>query len=150
MPKFTIGDVALMTGYDLVRDGQTVRRGELLEPGTDLTLNLYWQPEPGQAERAGRTEAFVRLTNIDEQNWWFATESGREPVGASGAYRTALPVRIPSGLAPGVYQLDVGALTREGRPLGVKNMELVELLPTQGSIRLGPLYVTEEIGRAHV
>src|SRR5262249_18304038 len=28
-----------------------------------------------------------------------------------------------------------------GRPLGVRNMELVELLPTQGSIRIGPIQV---------
>lgn len=140
--KFTLGEVATLTGYDLLHGGVQLRRGELIEPGTSLTLNLYWQPEPGQAERASRAEAFVRLTNIDEQNWWFAVETAREPVGGTGAYRTTVPVTIPPGLAPGVYQLDVGALT-QGRPVGVRNMELVELLPTQGSIRLGPLHVTE-------
>jgi hypothetical protein len=140
--KFTLGDVATLTGYDLFRAGSPLKRGELLDPGTNLSLNLYWRPEPGQAERAARTEAFVRLTNIDEQNWWFATETAREPVGSDGDYRTTIPVQIPEGLAPGVYQLDVGALS-QGRNIGVRNMELVELLPTQGSIRLGPLYVTE-------
>src|SRR5262249_12486003 len=138
--KFNVGDVATLTGYDLLRTGSPLGRDELLEPGSSLTLNLYWKPEPGQADRAARTESFVRLTNIDEQDWSFATETAREAVGSDGAYKTTLPVEIPAGLAPGVYQLDVGAL-QQGRPLGVRNMELVELLPTQGSIRLGPLHV---------
>jgi hypothetical protein len=143
--KFTLGDVATLTGYDLIQDGKPLKRGELLQPGSSLTLNLYWRAEPGQADRAARTEAYARLTNIDEQNWSFATETARGPTGANDGYRTTIPVQIPEGLAPGVYQLDVGALS-QGRPIGVRNMELVELLPTQGSIRLGPLYVTEGDG----
>ncbi len=140
--KITLGDVATLTGYDLLRSGTQLKRGELVEPGTSLMVNLYWKPEPGQADRAARSEAFVRLTNIDEQNWSFATETARESIGTDGSYRTSVPLEVPAGLAPGVYQLDVGALS-QGRNIGVRNMELVELLPTQGSIRLGPLHVTE-------
>lgn len=141
--KINLGDAMTLLGYDLLQAGQPVRHGEVVSPGAELSMRLYWRGERNQEDRAARTETFARLTNIDEQVWWFGRETGREPVGSDGLFRTTVPLNVPAGMAPGVYQIDVGALTREGRPLGVRYMELVELLPTQGSIRLGPLAVGE-------
>ena len=58
----------------------------------------------------------------------------REAVPGSDAFRSSVRLPVPAAQAPGAYQIDIGAMTREGRPLAVKNMELVELLPTQGSV----------------
>jgi hypothetical protein len=81
------------------------------------------------------------LTNIDEQQWSQAVEIAREALPDGSSFRSLLQLPIPGAQPPGLYQIDIGAQERNGRPLAVKNMELVELLPTQGSVRLGPLPV---------
>src|SRR5439155_23296097 len=70
-----------------------------------------------------------------------ALEETHDALPDGTGFRSALRLPVPFGQAPGVYQIDVGALARDGKPYAVKNMELVELLPTEGSVRLGPLLV---------
>src|SRR5262249_28098357 len=113
-----------------------------VEPGTTLELSTYWQGiNARDTERLNRTQPYARLANIDEQNWSFNVEEHREPLTPDGnTFRSDTRLQVPVGLPPGDYQIDLGAYVGD-RPLGVRNMELVELLPTQGSIRIGPVQV---------
>ncbi|MBA2448207.1 MAG: hypothetical protein H0V51_09290 [Chloroflexi bacterium] len=140
--KINLGDTLMLLGYDLRVGGQLLGRTDSVPAGTRLELATYWRGIGPDAERIARTQPYARLSNIDEQNWAFVTESGRASLDADGhTFRSDTAIDVPSGLPPGVYQIDLGAFTREGRPLPVRNMELVELLPTQGSIRVGPIQV---------
>ena len=140
--KINLGDTLMLLGYDLRVGGQLLGRTDSVPPGTQLELATYWRGIGTDAERIARSQPYARLSNIDEQNWAFATENGRASLDAEGrTFRSDTTIAVPSGLPPGVYQIDLGAFTREGRPLPVRNMELVELLPTQGSIRVGPVQV---------
>ena len=106
-----------------------------------LELSTYWQAIDRDPERLARTQPYARLANIDEQNWGFVVEESRQPLTPDGfTFRSDTRLQVPSGLPPGVYQIDLGLFVG-GRPVGVRNMELVELLPTQGSIRVGPVQV---------
>jgi hypothetical protein len=139
--KVNLGDTLMLLGYDLRVDGRPLERNVALPPGTTLELSTYWQTIGRDAERAVRARPYARLTNIDEQNWDFATEQARTSVGDGTVFRSDHLLRAPSGLPPGLYQIDVGALSRDGRPLPIRDMELVELLPSQGWVRIGPVQV---------
>lgn len=140
--KINLGDSLMLLGYDLRVNGQLLPHLQPVEPGTTLELSTYWQAiDTRDPERVERAQPYARLTNIDEQNWDFAVEERRESVTPDGlTFRSDTRLEVPTGLPPGVYQIDLGAFM-QGRPLGVRNMELVELLPTQGSIRIGPVQV---------
>jgi hypothetical protein len=139
--KINVGDAVMLLGYDLRVNGQLLPHLQPVEPGTTLELSTYWQALTRDPERIGRTQPYARLANIDEQNWGFVVEESRQAVTPDGfTFRSDTRLQVPSGLPPGVYQIDLGAFVG-GRPAGVRNMELVELLPTQGSIRVGPVQV---------
>jgi hypothetical protein len=141
--KIDLGDTAMLLGYDLRVNGQLLPHLQPVEPGTELQLSTYWQAINRDPERIARTQPYARLANIDEQNWGFVVEEQRQPLTPDGmTFRSDTRLQIPSGLPPGVYQIDLGLFVG-GRPVGVKNMELVELLPTQGSIRIGPVQVKQ-------
>ncbi len=140
--KINVGDTLMLLGYDLRANGQLLARTESVPAGTTLELSTYWHglTEP---QRVARTKPYARLSNIDEQNWGFVTETSRTSLRQDGmTFRSDLILQVPRGLPPGVYQIDLGAFSRDGRPMPVRNMELVELLPTQGSIRVGPVQVS--------
>ncbi|MFN8523204.1 MAG: hypothetical protein U0821_08885 [Chloroflexota bacterium] len=140
--KINLGDTLMLLGYDLRVNGALLERTHAVPSGTTLQLATYWQGISLDADRVARSRAYARLSNIDEQNWSFATEVARAPISADGSiFRSDLELAVPPGLPPGVYQIDLGAFGRDGRPFGVRNMELVELLPTQGSVRVGPVEV---------
>ena len=140
--KINLGGELMLLGYDLTVDGAPLGRTDSVPSGTTLGLATYWQSITRDAERIARTQPYARLSNIDEQNWGFATEATRTPLTPDGmTFRSDTQLAVPSGLPPGVYQIDLGAFSRNGRPLPVRNMEMVELLPTQGSIRVGPVQV---------
>jgi len=139
--KINVGDVAMLLGYDLRVNGQLLPHLQPVEAGTVLELSTYWQAISRDPERLARSQPYARLANIDEQNWGFVVEQRRESLSADGlTFRSDTQLLVPNGLPPGVYQIDLGMFVG-GRPVGVKNMELVELLPTQGSIRVGPVQV---------
>ena len=139
--KINLGDTAMLLGYDLRVNGQLLPHLQPVEPGTVLELSTYWQSIDRDAERLARSQPYARLANIDEQNWGFVIEERRQPLTPDGfTFRSDTRIQVPPGLPPGVYQIDLG-LFIGGRPVGVRNMELVELLPTQGSIRVGPVQV---------
>lgn len=138
--KIDLGASVRLLGYDLLLDGHPLERRQPVAPGSVLDLAVWWQPLEG-GERASSTRIYARLSNIDEQRWSQAIETAREEIGAGGLLRSRVRLPVPPAQPPGVYQIDIGAFGRDGRPLPVKNMELVELLPTQGSVRLGPLLV---------
>ncbi|MCC7372311.1 MAG: hypothetical protein IT306_28110 [Chloroflexi bacterium] len=139
--KINVGDTAMLLGYDLRVNGQLLPHLQPVEPGTVLELSTYWEAIQRDAERLARSQPYARLSNIDEQNWGFVVEERRQPLTADGfTFRSDTRLLVPNGLPPGVYQIDLGLFVG-GRPQGVKNMELVELLPTQGSIRVGPVQV---------
>jgi len=140
--KINLGDTLMLLGYDLRVNGQLLPHLQPVTPGTTLELSTYWQAiNDRDPERIGRARPYARLANIDEQNWSFGTEEQRQNVTADGmTFRSDTRLEVPVGLPPGVYQIDLGAFIQD-RPLGVRNMELVELLPTQGSIRIGPVQV---------
>jgi hypothetical protein len=139
--KINLGDTAMLLGYDLRVNGQLLPHLQPVEPGTHLELSTYWQSIDRDAERMARSQPYARLANIDEQNWGFVVEESRQALTPDGfTFRSDTRLLVPSGLPPGVYQIDLGLFVG-GRPVGVRNMELVELLPTQGSIRVGPVQV---------
>ena len=139
--KINLGDTAMLLGYDLRVNGQLLPHLQPVEPGTTLELSTYWQSIDRDAERLARSQPYARLANIDEQNWGFVVEESRQALTADGfTFRSDTRLLVPNGLPPGVYQIDLGLFVG-GRPVGVRNMELVELLPTQGSIRVGPVQV---------
>jgi hypothetical protein len=141
--KINLGDTAMLLGYDLRVNGQLLPHLQPVEPGTELQLSTYWQAIARDPERIERTQPYARLANIDEQNWGFVVEEQRQRLTPDGlTFRSDTRLMVPSGLPPGVYQIDLGLFVG-GRPVGVKNMELVELLPTQGSIRVGPVQVKQ-------
>lgn len=129
-----------LLGYDTSVDGRPLGRRETVRPGSTLDLQVYWRGIDA-TDRAASSKLYARLSNIDEQQWSQAVEISREPAPDGQAFRSLIRLPIPGAQPPGLYQIDVGALGRDGRPFAVKNMELVELLPTQGSVRLGPLLV---------
>jgi hypothetical protein len=138
--KINLGDRLMLLGYDLRADGHLLGRTDSVPAGTWLELSTFWQ-RLGQHDPDTEFEPYARLSNIDEQNWGFVVEHARTELGPGDRmFRSDLALQVPPGLPPGVYQIDLGAF-RDGRPLGVRNMELVELLPTQGSIRVGPVQV---------
>ncbi|MDP8923708.1 MAG: hypothetical protein M3O34_12610, partial [Chloroflexota bacterium] len=140
--KINLGDTLMLLGYDLTVDGVPLGRTDSVPAGTTLDLSTYWQGIDREPERIRRTQPYARLSNIDEQNWGFATEARRTALTPDGlTFRSDTQLVVPAGLPPGVYQIDLGAFSRTGRPMPVRNMELVELLPTQGSIRVGPVHV---------
>ena len=140
--KINLGDTLMLLGYDLRVGGALLGRTDSVPPGSRLELATYWQGIASDPDRVARSQPYARLSNIDEQNWGFVGEAARTNLAADGlTFRSDMALDVPSGLPPGVYQIDLGAFTREGRPLPVRNMELVELLPTQGSIRVGPVQV---------
>lgn len=139
--KINVGDTAMLIGYDLRVNGQLLPHLQPVEPGTVLELSTYWEAIQRDPERLARSQPYARLSNIDEQTWDFAVEESRESLTRDGfTFRSDTRLTVPSSMAPGVYQIDLGMFVG-GRPVGVKNMELVELLPTQGSIRVGPIQV---------
>jgi hypothetical protein len=139
--KINLGDTAMLLGYDLRVDGQILPHLTPVEPGTVLQLSTYWQSIDRDREKLERSQPYARLANIDEQNWGFVVEESRRALTADGfTFRSDTHLKVPNGLPPGVYQIDLGLFVG-GRPVGVRNMELVELLPTQGSIRVGPVQV---------
>jgi hypothetical protein len=139
--KINLGDTAMLLGYDLWVDGQVLPHLTPVEPGTVLQLSTYWQSIDRDREKLERSQPYARLANIDEQNWGFVVEESRQVLTADGfTFRSDTHLKVPNGLPPGVYQIDLGLFVG-GRPMGVRNMELVELLPTQGSIRVGPVQV---------
>jgi hypothetical protein len=141
--KINLGDTAMLLGYDLRVNGELLPHLQPVEPGTTLELATYWQAIKRDAETIERTQPYARLSNIDEQNWGFVVEESRQNISPDGfTFRSNTRIQVPSGLPPGVYQIDLGLFVG-GRPVGVKNMELVELLPTQGSIRIGPVQVKQ-------
>ena len=140
--KINLGDTLMLLGYDLKVNGVPLGRTDSVPSGTTLELSTYWQGIDREPERVARTQPYARLSNIDEQNWGFVTEQSRVPITPDGlTFRSDTRLVVPPGLPPGVYQLDLGAFSRSGRPMPVRNMEMVELLPTQGSIRVGPVQV---------
>ena len=140
--KINVGDELMLLGYDLNVNGVPLGRTDSVPAGTTLELSTYWQAISREPERVSRTEPYARLSNIDEQNWDFATEATRTALTPDGmTFRSDMQLTVPAGLPPGVYQIDLGAFSRSGRPMPVRNMEMVELLPTQGSIRVGPVQV---------
>ncbi|MGE3273081.1 MAG: hypothetical protein AB7P40_30390, partial [Chloroflexota bacterium] len=139
--KINLGDTAMLLGYDLRINGQLLPHLQPVEPGTVLELSTYWEAIERDQERLARSTPYARLSNIDEQNWGFVVEESRQALSADGfTFRSDTRLQVPNGLPPGVYQIDLGLFVG-GRPVGVRNMELVELLPTQGSIRVGPIQV---------
>src|SRR4051812_33976311 len=139
--KINLGDTAMLLGYDLRVNGELLPHLQPVVPGTTLELSTYWQAIDRDPAHIARAAPYARLANIDEQNWGFVEEESRQPLTADGlSFRSDSRLLVPSGLPPGVYQIDLGLFVG-GRPVGVKNMELVELLPTQGSIRIGPVQV---------
>jgi hypothetical protein len=149
--KINLGDTLMLLGYDLRVNGQILPHLRPVEPGTTLELSTYWQGiNPRDAERLSRAEPYARLANIDEQNWSFNVEEHRQALTPDGlTFRSDTRLQVPTGLPPGVYQIDLGVFVG-GRPLGVRNMELVELLPTQGSIRIGPIQVQRGNGEGQL
>ncbi len=140
--KINLADTLMLIGYDLRVEGKPLGRTDNVQAGTTVELSTYWQGISRDPDRVNRTRPYARLSNIDEQNWGFVVESARTSLGPDGLiFRSDMALAVPSGLPPGVYQIDLGAFARDGRPMPVRNMELVELLPTQGSIRVGPLQV---------
>jgi hypothetical protein len=140
--KINLSDTLMLIGFDMRVDGRQLGRIESVPPGADVVVSTYWQTLVDDQDRIARAKPYARLSNIDEQNWAFITETSRTNLDSRGSlFRSDMPLKIPSGMAPGVYQLDLGVFARDGRPMAVRNMELVELLPTQGSIRVGPVLV---------
>jgi hypothetical protein len=141
--KIDLGSTIQLVGYDLGTDGRLLGWREAATAGSHLDLGIYWQPMGAtQAdEQAAASRVYARLSNIDEQQWSQAIEESREALPDGRTFRSLVRLPVPPAQPPGVYQIDVGAQARDGKPYPVKNMELVELLPTQGSVRLGPLRV---------
>jgi hypothetical protein len=141
--KIDLDNAIQLLGYDLLRDGQPLARRQTVQAGSTLELAVYWRSLDGSEPAAG-SRIYARLSNIDEQQWSQALEESRETLRDGSIVRSLLKLPIPPGQGPGAYQIDVGAVARNGRNLPVKYMELVELLPTQGSVRLGPLLVRSD------
>jgi hypothetical protein len=138
--KIDLGSALQLLGYDVSQAGRPLQRRETVPPGSTLDLTVYWRPlEAG--DRVATSRVYARLSNIDEQQWSQAVETDREPLDGGQLFRSHVKLPIPAAQPPGVYQIDIGAVGRDGRPFAVRNMEQVELLPTQGSVRLGPLLV---------
>ncbi len=95
---------------------------------------------------ARRTDPAVRASQTSTSKT--GTSASRLPARGLAehglTFRSDLALEIP-GRSAAAYQIDLGAFSREGRPL-IRNMELVELLPTQGSIRVGPIQVAQRGG----
>jgi hypothetical protein len=138
--KIDLGTTMQLLGYDLGANGQPLAPRQSVLPGSQLDLNVYWRPLDS-SDQSVDSSVYARLTNIDEQQWSQAVEVSREPLPDGSSFRSQIQLPIPGAQPPGLYQIDIGAQERNGRPLAVKNMEMVELLPTQGSVRLGPLRV---------
>ena len=138
--KIDLGTTIQLLGYDLDLAGHPLGRRESVPAGSQLDLRIDWRALDSP-DRAAASKIYARLSNIDEQQWSQAVEASHDALPDGRTFRSSIRLPVPAGQAPGVYQIDVGAVARDGRPYPVKNMELVELLPTQGSVRLGPLLV---------
>ncbi len=143
--KIDLNGTLLLLGYDLRVGGPPLGRTESVPPGTTLDVTTHWRSigsdTPGVAVRP-----YARLSNIDDQHW--AMDIGGSLLGgtADGMLRGQASLRVPEGLPPGVYQVELGALDGDGRPMPVRGRELVELLPVQTSVRVGPIQVRRGVG----
>lgn len=141
--KIDLGSSIRLLGYDLMLAGRPLARRDTVPPGSQLELAVYWLAldSPQARERSSGPKVYARLTNIDEQQWSQAVETRSETLPDGQTVRSLVLLPVPPAQPPGAYQIEVGLFAGDSKPLAVKNMELVELLPTQGSVRLGPLLV---------
>ncbi|MBI4320787.1 MAG: glycosyltransferase family 39 protein [Chloroflexi bacterium] len=130
-------------GYDLVgvewSEGSAVR----VLPDTSFQVSIFWRMQ--DPLRAARIRPFVRLTNSFNQTWAYTESPVDYPnsqTGPEDVISTTLALDVQSGLAPGIYQVEVGfqsASTRE--PLEPRRVQVVPLLPGEKGARIGPIIV---------
>ena len=129
--KINLGDTAMLLGYDLRVNGQLLPHLQPVSPGRCSSSR-----RTGSRSTATPSASSGPSRTRDSRTSTSRTGASSSRRVATRSHRMASPFaatrtsRSP-GLPPGVYQIDLGLFVG-GRPVGVRNMELVELLPTRG------------------
>jgi len=102
-PRFDLGGQAALVGYDFPQDA--------VRPGDTLPVTLFWQ---AQARIPADYQVFVHLIGPDGQP---VAQGDKTPLDGDWpttawepgqTFRDEYRIKVPNGLAPGVYELRVG------------------------------------------
>jgi hypothetical protein len=139
------GDVT-MEGYDLIGAARHLSGHPMVEPGEELGFFLYWRSKASRPQ-IRPPEFFVRIVNYRRQ-WAYALLNPLATDEPGGLQRSSGVFRVPVGLPPGSYRLEVGLLEASGGELvsyahrnlfdGVSETVLTSLLVTEPTFEKAP------------